>query len=242
MQNRYTGDIGDFSKLGLLRVLQASDLSIGLNWYLTPDEKHNDDGKHVKYLEKDEYRSCDEDLWLELKDIVDSDHRAIEHLENENTLKATYFSECLNFSGMRKSERLEFRSAWHKRALVSLSDLDVITVDPDNGLIVPSAVGMPKENKYVMVDELADYYARGSTVIYYQHKARKRDPHYINQHNQLINSGKFPGASGLALKFKKTSQRYYFFIIQPRHKETIETAVNGMMETPWKKHFCLLDV
>ena len=30
MQNRYTGDIGDFSKLGLLRALQAAGLSIGL--------------------------------------------------------------------------------------------------------------------------------------------------------------------------------------------------------------------
>ncbi len=47
MQNRYTGDIGDFSKLGLLRVLHAARLSIGLNWYLTPDETHNNDGGHV---------------------------------------------------------------------------------------------------------------------------------------------------------------------------------------------------
>ena len=34
MQNRYTGDIGDFGKLGLLRVLQESGLTIGVNWYL----------------------------------------------------------------------------------------------------------------------------------------------------------------------------------------------------------------
>ncbi|MBR3160173.1 MAG: hypothetical protein IKF14_13900 [Atopobiaceae bacterium] len=48
MQNRYTGDIGDFSKLGLLQVLHAAGLSIGLNWYLTPDETHNNDGCHTK--------------------------------------------------------------------------------------------------------------------------------------------------------------------------------------------------
>ena len=50
MQNRYTGDIGDFGKLGMLRALQAQDLTIGVNWYLAPDEDHNDDGKHTKYL------------------------------------------------------------------------------------------------------------------------------------------------------------------------------------------------
>ena len=43
MQNRYTGDIGDFGKLGLLRVLQESGLTIGVNWYLVPDENHNSD-------------------------------------------------------------------------------------------------------------------------------------------------------------------------------------------------------
>lgn len=35
MQNRYTGDIGDFGKLCLIRVLQLAGLSISVNWYLT---------------------------------------------------------------------------------------------------------------------------------------------------------------------------------------------------------------
>ena len=35
MQNRYTGDIGDFGKLGLLRQLSRTGLSIGVNWYRT---------------------------------------------------------------------------------------------------------------------------------------------------------------------------------------------------------------
>ncbi|MGN1144419.1 MAG: hypothetical protein ACI4SU_07600 [Anaerovoracaceae bacterium] len=47
MQNRYTGDIGDFGKLGLLRQLSGAGFSIGVNWYLTPDESHNGDGRHI---------------------------------------------------------------------------------------------------------------------------------------------------------------------------------------------------
>ena len=50
MQNRYSGDLGDFSKLGLLRHLSQTGLSIGLNWYLVPDEDHNNDGMHTGYL------------------------------------------------------------------------------------------------------------------------------------------------------------------------------------------------
>lgn len=48
MQDRYTGDIGDYGKLGLLRCLAASGLRVGVNWYRTPDEDHNEDGKFIQ--------------------------------------------------------------------------------------------------------------------------------------------------------------------------------------------------
>ena len=92
MQNRYTGDIGDFGKLGLLRVLQAAGFSIGVNWYLTPDENHNQDGKHTNY---DDLRSCDESLWRELKQIVDSD-RNVAALQTDRIQKATFYPEPLD--------------------------------------------------------------------------------------------------------------------------------------------------
>ena len=50
MQNTYAGDVGDFGKLGLLRQLSKSQLIIGINWYLVPDENHNADGKHIGYI------------------------------------------------------------------------------------------------------------------------------------------------------------------------------------------------
>ena len=241
MQDRYTGDLGDFSKLGILRALQSAGLSIGVNWYLTPDENHNDDGRHVKYLNREEFKVCDETLWRELKDIVQSNHRKACYLENENILKASFYSERLDFTGKIKAERESFRKVWHNKALEALVGNSIIFVDPDNGLIVPSAVGKPKENKYVLYDELADYYAQQSSVIYYQHKARKPDEFYLRQHKELIHSQSFPDAKGLALKFKTTSQRFYFFIMQPQHRELIETAVKSMLCTAWNNHFMLLE-
>ena len=50
MQNRYAGDVGDFGKLGMLRAIASSAMKIGVNWYLVPDEGHNDDGKHIGYF------------------------------------------------------------------------------------------------------------------------------------------------------------------------------------------------
>ena len=240
MQNRYTGDIGDFSKLGILRALQAAGLSIGLNWYLTPDETHNSDGRHVGYLEQERFRACDEQLWLELKRIVAAGQRQIRYMEDDRVLKATFFAECLDFSGKTKTERRAFRSEWYERSLVAMAGKDIVCVDPDNGLVMPSALERPKENKYVLPCELASYYSRGSSVVYYQHKARRKDAFYIHQHDALVRSACFPNAEGVALKFKTTSQRYYLFIIQPQHRETIEKVVNEFLSTAWGEHFCLL--
>ena len=240
MQNRYTGDIGDFSKLGVLRALQAAGLSIGLNWYLTPDETHNTDGRHVNYLYQDEYYECDPGLWLGLKAIVEGENREVRYMENDVILHATFFSDCLDFSGKKKAKRIERRSEWFADSLVAMAGKDIVFVDPDNGLVVPSAKGKPKENKYVLPEELVNYYSQGSTVVYYQHKARRKDPFYTGQLEELLRREDLPGASGLALKFEKVSQRYYMFIIQPDHGEAVEKAVKDMLSTAWGSHFRLL--
>lgn len=240
MQNRYTGDIGDFGKLGLLRYLQKAGLSIGVNWYLVPDEKHNDDGRYVQYLKDKSYRRCDEQLLEELMHIVDTEQRAVASLEKEDVLKARYYSVSLDCSGKTRSERTVFRDAWHREALQLLTGLDIVFVDPDNGLLVPTAEGTKKENKYVTPRELADYYNQGSSVIYYQHKARKLDQFYIDQHRELVEEIGKGDASCFGLKFTKTSLRYYFFIVQPKHKDVISETLRKMLSTEWSN--CFIDV
>ncbi len=105
---------------------------------------------------------------------------------------------------------------------------------------MPSAAGGPKENKYVLPSELASYYAQGSTVVYYQHKARRKDPFYARQLEELLEGDDFSNATGLALKFEKVSQRYYMFVIQPSHRDTVDEAVSGLLSTDWSRHFRLL--
>lgn len=240
MQNRYSGDIGDFSKLGLLRALIPCGIPIGINWYLVPDETHNSDGRYVQYLDKDEFRQCDEELWKALGQIVHDGERTVSFLQKECILPAIHYSDVLDFSGKRKTERKEVRSVWHKQALKRLSKAGIICADPDNGLLVPSAEGTVRENKYILPEEIKDYYKQGASVIYYQHKARKKDCFYTAQHEALMNDSAFKGASGLILKFKKTSQRYYCFIMQPDHQISIRKAVSRMLDTAWGDHFKLL--
>lgn len=240
MQDRYAGDIGDFGKLGLLRALRKEGLSVGVNWYLVPDEKHNGDGRHIHYLSKAAYRLCDEELWRSLNLIVASGQRSVAALEKEKILQASFFSKPLAFQGRPRPERERMRESWHREALASLAGVDIVFVDPDNGLMVSSAVGTTKENKYVTVRELADYYAQGSSVIYYQHKARVGDEFYIDQHRRLLEYNAIKGASGLGLKFMPTSQRYFFFMVQQKHRSIVLNGVQEMLTTDWKNCFRLL--
>jgi len=60
MQNRYSGDIGDYSKFVLLKKLFGNE-KIGLVWYLYPDETHNNDGLHKDYY-KYENKLSDKEL------------------------------------------------------------------------------------------------------------------------------------------------------------------------------------
>jgi hypothetical protein len=167
MQNRYAGDVGDFIKLGLLRHLTADDLSFGVNWYLTPDETHNADGKHVAYVEPENrqhasLKACDPDLMQRLSGVVVGS-RSVQALEDSGALPvgALTFGEGL--------DRSVNRQAWHERALAALASADAVFVDPDNGL---ASASRTPTIKHVLMGELADYAARGQSLVVYHHADR----------------------------------------------------------------------
>ena len=68
-------------------------------------------------------------------------------------------------------------------------------------------------------------------------EARRKDDFYIRQHSKLVRRPDFPSDTGLILKFKPVSQRYYMFIIQPQHRSTIEAAVRELLSTVWDEPF-----
>lgn len=243
MQDRYTGDIGDYGKLGLLRCLAAAGLRVGVNWYRTPDEDHNEDGKFIQYAQpagKASFRPCDPLLWDALAQIVNSGHRRVESLETPAILDAVFFNKPLDFRKVPFRERAEKRAAWHSQALAALNGCEIVFVDPDNGLMVSSALRSKKGNKYVLPKELFAYYRQGASVVYYQHKARRKDGFYTGQHNKLLQDERIQGAEGLGLKFTHTSLRYYWFLLRPEHAETVRRCVACLLDGPWGRCFKLL--
>ena len=239
MQDRYTGDIGDYGKLGLLRCLAVAGLRVGVNWYRTPDENHNEDGRFTQYAHDSSYRDYDPQLWASLAQILESNQRRVESLETPDILDAVFYNKPLDFSRVSFREREGTRADWHRRALTALNGCELVFVDPDNGLMVPSARRSKKANKYVLPEELFAYYQQGSSVVYYQHKARRQDLFYTGQHSKLLQDERIQGAEGLGLKFIRTSLRYYWFLLHPEHAETVRRCVASMLAGPWGNCFKL---
>lgn len=187
MQDRYAGDVGDFLKYSLLRWLCAPDpepLSLGVLWYLTPDESHNADGRHVAYLDPgnrigEGLRALDPDLHDRMRTVLKLG-RSVAEVERSGALPAgtRFVDEPLTFRGLSsptRANRLSHRSAWLDRALESLAGSDVVFVDPDNG-IRPTTHSQGRHVdaaiKHAYVDELARFAKRGQGLVVYHHADR----------------------------------------------------------------------
>lgn len=59
MQHRYTADVGDFGKFGLLNALSGNVLRLGVMWYLNLAEEPNADGRFTNYAQ---LQTCDPSL------------------------------------------------------------------------------------------------------------------------------------------------------------------------------------
>jgi hypothetical protein len=189
MQNRYAGDIGDFGKLGLLRCISANSdgggtLRVGIVWYLVPDELRGNDGKYIGYLKQSpnnvrRFRSCDADLYDALARVVGS-KRSVSSIEGAGILPADtcYFSD-VTLSESRtfgsSPTRASARQKWLSCSLECVKNCDLLFLDPDNGLEVPSVeIHHQRGPKYVFYEELKAFASldAAKTVIVYQHLCR----------------------------------------------------------------------
>jgi hypothetical protein len=242
MQNRYTGDVGDFGKLGLLRQIAQSNLRIGVNWYLRPDESHNDNGQHIGYLQESkdgEYKGIDDELRNNLRNVVNNNLRSVASYEILNLISnATYYSKVLE-----SPSQIFSRLHWHKAALQKLSNADIVFLDPDNGLLVKSVPeGSQKSNKYVFPREITDYYSAGQSIIFYNHRSRENEQKYLRRFDWFYEDAILKTAKFTAMKFVRGTIRDYFFVLQPEHSMIIGDCLDAMLNSPWNNHFSRLEI
>ena len=240
MQDRYAGDVGDFGKIGMLRCIENKGIKIGINWYLVENESHNQDGKHIGYLQDKNFFGIDDELRMSLDSVIKHNIRSVEQLENLNLLKSNlYYHDILK---VVKGTVRENRDVWHKDALKCMQESELIFLDPDNGLLPKSVSrGSIKSIKYVLPEEIIDYYTAGHTVVFYSHRTREQVDTYLKRFSVLFESNEVEEATILGITFKRGTLRDYFFIIRKEHKERILKGINELLGSNWNRHFSIIE-
>jgi len=240
MQNRYAGDVGDFMKFGLLRHLAAAPeaggagLSVGLNWYLAPDENHNGDGRHIAYLDPANrlhasLAACDRDLIERLAAVV-ATRRSVAALDACGALPP---GACAHSEMLAPRTGVGGRREWHRRGLAALMGADVVCADPDNGIGPPGST--TKLHKYALIDELADYSRRGQSLVVYQHADRSADARAQATRRQAELAVGVEQTPVAAIIAHRGSCRFFLVTAADGHLDRLASAVR-QFAARWEPH------
>ena len=249
MQNRYVGDVGDFGKYALLRALAERTIflkrpRLAVVWCLFPDEVHTDDGRHISYLQRHDFRALDTEVFDKLKKIVDRKERRVTHVENENIFGSgtVFFSLPVvadENHGVPTPSHRQYRGRWFDKCLHETRMCDLVFFDPDNGFETPSLNRAHRRaGKYVFFDELLPFLMRGQSLIVYHHTNRtasveEQVRRLKGQLSQTLHS------EPLALIFRRGSCRIFWILPSPLHAKHVADRVAALLCSGWRNHFRL---
>lgn len=217
MKNQYFGDINDFRKYGLLRILAShAGVSIGVCWLLT-HEDHRGSGELRAYLSKPaQWRRFDAELYDTLHDRLTPDLPRRVTLAGDWGLipGATYFADLLDDDAAR-------RGAYFARANAVLQACDLWFVDPDIGIEIDSTPrGRRGSSQDVYWAELREAFERGHSLLVYQHFPRvPRDRFVPFLANRLAEELGKPQVMAF-----RTAHVAFFLVAQERHADQFAVA------------------
>jgi hypothetical protein len=229
VKHQYFGDIHDYRKYGLLRLLAGvGDLRIGLAWMLTPDDDRSD-GDKIDYLAyPDRWRRSDPELFDFLSGTVaKGSQRNLTTFENANLIpQAVYHSD---FLGDSHAERANYMDSLMSR----FNELDLVFFDPDNGLEVRSCpMGRKGFSKYLAVNEATKVFGAGKSLLIFQHFGRVKREVYIPA--QMERLGLATGAAKIIAL--ATSNVLFLFALQWDHTAAVEHSLRILSER-WPGQF-----
>ncbi|MDE2365158.1 MAG: hypothetical protein KGM42_20980 [Hyphomicrobiales bacterium] len=221
MKAQYFGDVNDYRKFALLRLLaDVGRFKIGVCWLLTPDE-----GSKREYLkEPGVWRGFDPDLFDMLLEVDRGRPTSgLDRIEQANAVAGALFFNELTPGGA------EARQSFHKGCMKALAAADLVFFDPDNGLATDAGKpGSANARKYVRLEEIADHYAAGSSVLVYQHFPRVERTSFLESVAGRLRA-QCDGAAVIAFP---TAHAAFLLVARPEHTERVEAvraAVAGRM-------------
>jgi len=257
MRHPYVGDVGDYGKYGLLRTIagKSQDIPIGVVWYLTDAQEHNNDGKHDGYLKKgsrrlrDAFRNCDPYLYDCMIAIRQHDNLNLTMVEDGAILPshtAFYNAPVPAFSGRAPTRELSYqrwnqRDHWHAAAMQRVAEARCVFTDPDNGIVFADRAAIVRRipsHKYSYWHEIIDYLSRGQSVIAYHHLGRPRGGHaaYIRECLLKIRAA---GHDSWAIHYRRGTARVFFVIPVGSDRGALLERSKSYVQT-WSAHAALI--
>lgn len=135
MKDQYFGDINDYRKYGLLRILgEEGILKAAICWMLTPPDGRSD-GRFIEYLDQPkDWRGFDPELFDHLLGTVLAEGvRSVHAIESSKLLSETRF-----YSEIVSDAELD-RNRYFATFLEAAKGSDLVFFDPDNGMEIRSA-------------------------------------------------------------------------------------------------------
>ena len=235
MKNQYVGDIGDYGKYGLLRFFADHDIRIGINWYLTENDGSSD-GKFTNYLNNPEDRIYDPELFDSLKEIAFLPDKSVKMIETANTVPhAVYFHEVLANADSSPVYRKWNRRLWFNNSTLVLENAELVFADPDNGISYLKKDTAKGNEKYVMPQEIVEYYSQGKDIAFYCHRGRRKQEEWVKTKTEIRKY--IRDAQILVMTYHRGSQRSYIFVIHPDRYRTYAGLLKEFEKTKWGRLF-----
>lgn len=215
MKHQYSGDVNDYRKYGLLRLLQKeSGLRLAVCWMLTPDDGRTD-GQFTSYLgQASKWRRYDVSLFDLLARTISSG-RHLRHVEEQQLLRGAILVDRV------VPDNRALRADYFREVQLEFADGELVFFDPDNGIEVNSCPpGRKDSSKYVTWSEIAATYRSGRSILIYQHFRRQNRDAFIEE---MVNELIARTAASTVTCFR-TANVAFFLVPQPAHAERLLRA------------------
>ncbi len=220
MQDQYVGNFADYHKYALLRALkEESGLGIGICWMKTVNGLPLGPNPHRYLNDPDKWGQHDPQLFEALSEtMATTRHPTTADVERLPCMAGfTYFREPVP---TQQSERSLYMTA----ASDTLADAEVIFLDPNAGIKMPTAKGTSaKANHYITLAEAAGFYAAGRSLLIHQTYPPRGG--VIDDEHRC--AAALANACPDASVFVFAKNRFAFFlVIHPNHQPKLTEAAN----------------
>ena len=250
MQNRYVGDVGDFGKFGLLRWLTGMtgpepqhELRLGVFWYL-----HHDVLEGGNLRNYGQIRECDRWLYFSLNLARLHPNPSVQLVPRDQLLPidTKYFRNC----------RCEYasRDDWLKDSRSATVNVELVFLDPDNGILLADAPPSNDSPKHAYLSDLDIFGERRQSVVMYHHLSRNdKYPEQFRRVGRKLRE-RLPQHEIRALRFGGTPPNWHyripgrsFFIAEhrqhnPRLTSRLDSFVNKSPFHHDTHRFCFQEV